>query len=281
MPPIISITTLFAVACLTPPAVLLFGQFDPSGADGLPADAITCAQLGCHAVSVLTAITVQDTTSIEHLETPLPEQIDDQARCLLEDMPIQAIKVGGVYTAEVASVIAQIAVDYSKIPLVLNLGHRGPLPRDAAEMEDADDLLDAMVELLLPLADIVVVEHARLASWVAQGILDISNLPGAAHAMCYLGADWALCLGNPARPGHRTNLLIGPENATASWPWREPPARLGDSGGVLCTALAALLAHGLPMPQAVEQAIAYADAALAQAFQPGMGHRVANRLTAT
>jgi len=267
------------VANLTPPTVLLFGQFDPSGTDGLPADAITCAQLGCHAASVLTAVTVQDTAEIEDLDTPLPEQIDDQARCLLEDMPVQAMKVGAVHTEEAASAIAQIAVDYSQVPLVLHLGHRSMTPRDAADQEDADDLLDAIFELLLPQADVVVVEYPRLARWVAEGLLDASGTHGPLHTLCQLGADWVLGLGSPSRPGHHNNLLIGPDNTTSSWPWQAPPKRLSDTGGVLATALAAFLARGLPIEQAVEHAILHADAALAHAFQPGMGLRVANRLT--
>jgi len=274
-----NLTHAVFVAIPTPPTVLLFGQFDPSGADGLPADAITCAQLGCHAVSVLTAVTVQDTATIESLDTPVPEQIDDQARCLLEDMPVQAIKVGAVYTEEAASAIAQIAADYSQVPLVLHLGQRGLTPRDAADQEDADDLLDAIFELLLPQAGIVVVEYERLARWVADGMLDASGTPGPLHALRQLDAGWVLGLGSPSRPGQCNNLLIGPENTTMSWPWQAPPARLSDTGGVLATALTAFLAHGLPIQSAVERAIAHADAALALAFQPGMGLRVANRIT--
>jgi len=262
----------------TPPTVLLFGPFDPSGADGLPADAVSCAQLGCHAASVLTAVTVQDTATIEAVETAAPEQIDEQARYLLEDIPVKAIKVGAVYTEEAASAIAQIAVDYSHLPLVLHLGHRGMTPRDAADQEDADDVLAATFELLLPQADVVVVEYERLARWVADGMLDASGTYGPLHALHQFGVDWVLGVGNPARPGQRNYLLVNSENATFSWPWRAPPARQSDTGGALATALAAYLAQDFPFPIAIESAISYADAALAQAFQPGMGLRVANRM---
>jgi len=267
------------VAPSTPPLVLLFGPFDPSGADGLPADAVTCAQLGCHAVSTLTAITVQDTAGIEELQAQPPELVDDQARCLLEDMPVQAIKVGALYTTESVSAVAQIAADYSNLPLVLHLGPRGPAPEDAADQEDADDLLAATFELLLPQADVVVVEHVRLAQWVAEGLLDPGDLPSALHALLGAGADWALATGNPVRTGHRNNLLVGPESHTASWPWQPPPERSNDTGGVLSCALAAQLAHGLPMPQAVERALAYSDSAMSAAFQPGMGSRIASRVS--
>jgi Hydroxymethylpyrimidine/phosphomethylpyrimidine kinase len=267
-----------AVASATPPLVLLFGPFDPSGADGLPADAVTCAQLGCHAISTLTAVTVQDTAGIEEVHVQPPELLDDQARCLLEDMPVQAIKVGALFSAESVSAVAQIAADYSHLPLVLHLGPRGPAPRDAADQEDADELLAATFELLLPQAHVAVIEHVRLNQWVAEGLVEPGELPSPLHALLAAGAQWALATGNPVRPGHRTNLLVGPENRTASFPWQAPPERSTDTGGVLSCALAAQLAHGLAVPKAVEAALAYSDAAMAAAFQPGMGNRIPNRV---
>ena len=269
------------MASANPPLVLLFGPFDPSGADGLPADAVTCASLGCHGVGALTALTVQDTAGIEDLQSLSPEQIDDQARCLLEDMPVQAIKVGALYTAEAVSAVAQIAADYNQVPLVLHLGPRGPVPSDAAEQDDAEDLLAATFELLLPQADVVVTEHLRLTQWLADGQLDASDLPGPLHALLGAGAQWALATGNPVRPGHRSNLLVGPQNHTASWPWQAPPERNADTGGVLACALAALLAQGLEVPAAAERALAHADAVMARAFRPGMGQRIANRIPNT
>lgn len=266
------------VASATPPLVLIFGPVDPTGSDGVPADAVTCARLGCHGLAAVTALTVQDTAGVEEVQAVSPELLDDQARCLLEDMPVQAIKVGALYTAETASAVAQVAADYNQVPLVLHLGQRRPLPEDAAEQDDADDLLAATLELVLPQADVVVVESSRLAQWLADGTLEIGDATSPAHAMLAAGAKWVLTIGSPLRPGHQANVLIGPDGSTSSWPWQTPPDRSGDTGGVLAAALAALLAHGIEMPQAVEQALAHADAAIAASFLPGMGRRIANRI---
>ena len=111
-----------AVQASPPPLVLIFGPFDPTGASSLPADAVTCASLGCHALSAITASRVQDTAHIDEIHPVSPELLDDQARCLLEDMAVQAIKVGQIYTTETVSVVAQIAADYSDVPLILHLG---------------------------------------------------------------------------------------------------------------------------------------------------------------
>ncbi len=266
------------VASVTPPLILIFGPVDPSGADGLPADAVTCARLGCHALAAATALTVQDTAGIEEIHPVSPDLLDDQARCLLEDMPVQAIKVGGLHTAEAASVAAQIAADYSQVPLVLHLGQRGLPAHDAAAQDDADDLLAATLELVLPQTDLVVVEHLRLAQWHADGDIDIGDAPSPMHALVAGGAQWVLVLGAPVRPGHQANVLLGPSGETATWPWQAPPDRNGDTGGVAATAVAAMLAQGLEMPKAVEQALRHADETLSAAFLAGMGRRIPNRI---
>lgn len=266
------------VTSAVPPLVLLIGPVDPTGADGLPADAVTCARLGCHALAAATALTVQDTAGIEEIHPVSPDLLDDQTRCLLEDMPVQAIKVGGLYSAEAASVIAQIAADYSQVPLVLHLGPRAPLPQDAASQDDADDLLAATLELLLPQAQLVVVEHLRLAQWQADGSIDTSGAPSPAHALLAGGAQWALVLGAPVRPGHQDNILVGPEGQTFAWSWQAPPERSSDTGGLAAASAAALLAQGLDVPRAAEQALTHAGQALAASFLPGMGRRIPNRI---
>ncbi|HAP26122.1 MAG TPA: hydroxymethylpyrimidine/phosphomethylpyrimidine kinase, partial [Achromobacter sp.] len=183
------------VAPVTPPLVLVFGPLDPSGSDGLPADAVTCARLGCHGLAAVTALTVQDTAGIEEIHPVSPDLLDDQARCLLEDMSVQAIKVGGLYTAETASVAAQVAADYSQVPLVLHLGQRAQVPASAADEDEADDLLAATLELVLPQTDLLVIEHLRLAQWHADGDIDIGDAPTPMHALVAAGAAWVLVLG--------------------------------------------------------------------------------------
>lgn len=262
----------------SPPLALIFGPFDPTGADGLPADAVTFAGLGCHGLAAVTALTVQDTAGLEEVHPVSPELLDDQARCLLEDMPVQAIKIGGLYSTETASVAAQIAADYSQVPLVLHLGTRGLTGDDVSEQDDADDLLAATLELLLPQAQLVVVEHMRLAQWQADGSIDIGDSPSPAHALLAGGAQWALVLGAPVRPGHLENLLLGPEGQTQAWPWQAPPERNNDTGGVVAAAATALLAQGLDMPRAAELALQHAAQAIATAFLPGMGKRIPNRI---
>jgi hydroxymethylpyrimidine/phosphomethylpyrimidine kinase len=261
------------------PVTLLFGPFDPTGSDGLPADAITCAALGGHAVSTLTAITIQDSAKSESVLPCAAEQIDDQARCILEDIPVQAIKVGALSSVAAVSAVAQIAADYSQIPLVLHLGAQEIDTETPAEEEDeVDDLIGAVIELLVPQAHIVVIEARRLNQWISDEVMEASGHAGGAQALQAIGAQWVLITGVKQRPGLQANVLTGPESETIAWPNPVIPERTRDSGGLVATALACLLARGLSVPKAAEQACAHAEQALLQSFQPGMGHLIARRI---
>ena len=258
-----------------PPLVLFFGPFDPSGSGNLPADAISCAVLGGHALSVVTAVHVQDTANIEDICAMTPDFIDDQARCLLEDMNVRAIKAGPLYTTDAVRVLAQIVADYNHLPLVLQLG--APLQNHSLEDSDPEDVLAATFELLLPQTDLVLADEQLLAHWQADGILPASEDGTPASVLRRFGAQWVLTTGAKLRPGQYAHLLLGPEQATFNWLWQPPASRLSDGDGPLACAATLELARGLPMPQAIDAALKKAASLTATTFQPGMGYRIIDR----
>ncbi len=258
-----------------PPLALIFGPFDPSGSSSLPADAVTCASQGCHALGTLTAVLARDTAITESIHPVGPETIDDQARCVLEDMTVQAIKVGALYTPESASVVAQIAADYNHVPLLLHLTR---LPDESLLQDtDVEDLQQAIFELLLPQTDIVVVDHLLLEQWQSQGLFAGSDAGTPAQVLLEYGANWVLTTGMPLRPGQGSHLLQGRQKETASFPWQAPPPRLADPDGPLSCLIVTELARGQTVPDAVEAAIALSGPMTARHFQPGMGQRLVNR----
>jgi hydroxymethylpyrimidine/phosphomethylpyrimidine kinase len=260
------------------PVVLVFAAFDPTGSDGLPADAVTCAALGVHALSVLTSNSVQDSAETESVQPFTPDQIDDQARCLLEDMSVQAIKVGAISSTEGVSAIAQIAADYSDVPLVLHLGAPSAGAESLSDQEENDERMGAMIELLIPQSKVVVAEARHMDEWIDEELLEATEQQSAPKALQAMGADWIMVLGHLQRPGHRINLLVGPDNQTISLPWVAPPERLRDAGGMVATALCALIARGASVTAAAEMACKYLERAQAQAFRPGMGGLIADRM---
>lgn len=263
--------------------MLVFGVFDPTGRTDIPADSVTCAAFGSHALCVPTALAVSDTAGIHGLDRGNPEQIDEQARYLLEDMPVAAFKVGTVICPESASVIASVAADYSDAPLVLQLGP----PESSADETDEDmegnevaPSVGATLELLVPQAHVVVMPATAMGRWLNDDVLNNFQPADGPAALLTLGASWALVTGFTQRPSSLVNLLLGPEGETIALPYT-PIAmagqRLQDLSGLTATALACCLAQGMTVIDSAKLACDYAQMAASRAFQAGMGQKLANR----
>src|SRR5215813_13979612 len=146
----------------SPVVVLTFAASDPSGGAGMQADILTLSSMGCHPLSVLTAITVQDTLGVEGVQPLDAEWVADQARCLLEDMPVDAFKIGALGSVENIAAIAEILSDYPEVPVVLD----PVLASGRGDELATDEMLQALRELLLPQTTIVTpnsIEARRLA----------------------------------------------------------------------------------------------------------------------
>src|SRR3982750_4280064 len=145
-----------------PPLVLTFAASDPSGGAGMQADILTLASMGCHPLSVITAITIQDTLGVEAVQALEAEWVADQARALLEDMPVDAFKIGALGSVENIAAIAEIIADYPDVPLVLD----PVLASGRGDELASDEMLHALRELLLPQTTILTpnsLEARRLA----------------------------------------------------------------------------------------------------------------------
>ena len=118
--------------------------------------------MGCHPLSVVTAITVQDTLGVEGVLAIDADWVADQARCLLEDMPVDAFKIGVLGSVENIAAIAEIVSDYPDVPLILD----PVLASGRGDELATDDMTHAMRELLLPQTTILTpnsLEVRRLA----------------------------------------------------------------------------------------------------------------------
>lgn len=259
----------------SPPIVLVFGPFDPTGSAFLPADAITCAALGGHAISAVTALHIQDTANVEDVQDISPDIIDDQARCLLEDMSVRAIKAGPLYTTDAVRVLAQIAADYADVPLVV---HLAGVPQIFASNEhDLEEVNAALCELLLPQTDLVIIEDSLLSQWGNDGVLPGRGAGHLADTLRSFGTPWVLTTGETLRPGHRAYVLRGPDQQVFNWAWHAPQARTANLDGPLACALTIALGQGKALPGAAEDAIKATVKLTARTFRPGMGSRLINR----
>ena len=259
----------------TPPIVLAFAAADPTGGAGLQADLLTLASLGCHPLSVLTGLTVQDTRGVEGLLAIEPEWVERQARRVLEDIPVAAFKLGVLGSARNARVIAAILAEHPRTPVVLDpvlASGRGDALTDAETMQIMRSALLPRTTVLTPNS----LEARRLAG-AAPG----ADLPECGRALANLGCKYVLVTGTHETGAEVVNALYDARGLVREDRWPRLPGGFHGSGCTLASALAALLARGLETERAVRQAQEYTWKSLAAGFSPGRGQAIPDRFFGT
>ena len=259
-----------------PPIVLTFAASDPSAGAGMQADILTIASMGCHPLTVVTAITVQDTSGVDDVQSVDAELVMNQARTVLEDMPVAAFKIGLLGSVENIAAIAEIISDYPDIPLVFD-----PVLSSGRGDELAnEDMLDAMRELLLPQTTILTPNslEARRLIQDEDNEDDNPDLAECAKRILQLGCEYVLITGTHENTPKVINNLYGEHGLIRSDSWPRLPGIYHGSGCTLASAIASLLANGLPMEEAVREAQEYTWETLKYGFRPGMGQHIPDRL---
>jgi hydroxymethylpyrimidine/phosphomethylpyrimidine kinase len=259
-----------------PPIVLVFAATDPSGGAGMQADILTLAAMGCHPVSVVTGLTVQDTIGVEAVLPIDPEWVSDQARCVLEDMPVAAFKLGVLGSVENIAAIAEVVSDYPDVPLVLD----PVLASGRGEEFAGDDLIAAMREMLFPQTTILtpnVVEARRLAANEGDETDELEERIYA-QRIVQLGCQYVLVTGTHANTPKVINTLYNQDGVVRSDAWDRLAGSYHGSGCTLAAAVAATLANGLAMEEAVRDAQEFTWQSLRQGFRPGMGQHIPDRM---
>jgi len=257
-----------------PPIVLAFAATDPSGGAGLQADILTLASMGCHPLSVVTAATIQDTMGVEDIMALDPEWVADQARCVLEDMPVNAIKIGVLGSVENITAIAEVVSDYPEVPLVLD-----PILASGRGDELAtEEMISALRELLIPQTTIITpnsIEARRLVQEDGEEELELAEC---ARRLLALGCEYVLITGTHENTTQVVNTLYGQEGVIRIDRWDRLPGSYHGSGCTLASAIAATIANGLSIGDAVKDAQEYTWQTLKAAFRPGMGQHIPDRL---
>ena len=268
----------------TPPIVLTFAASDPTGGAGIQADLMTLSAMGCHALSVLTALTVQDTAGVDRVLAIDSEWVEDQARALLEDMPVAAFKIGLLGSVENIAAIADILSDYPNIPVVLD-----PVLASGRGDELAnDEIIYAMRELLLPQTTVLTPNTFEASRLVHDEEDEEGGGEGGSHAetppliecarrLLGFGCEYVLLTGTHDATVQVVNTLYGEHGVVRRDTWDRLPGSYHGSGCTLASAVAACLANGLPVPDAVREAQDYTWQALAAGFRPGMGQYIPDR----
>jgi hydroxymethylpyrimidine/phosphomethylpyrimidine kinase len=261
-----------------PPTVLAFAMSDPTGAGGVLADSLACASMGCHAACAITGVVVQDSRRVEDVLVVDDEWLDDQARAVLQDMPVAAFKIGAVGSADNAQAIAEILADYPDLPVVLD-----PFLSDAGEQAGFDpDLIGAMRELLLPQTTVLTVSLAQARRLIAVASDDDAaeefSAAECAKKLLEWGAEYVLITGAESSSDLIVNRLFGDDGSVQNESIERVDLSFRGAGDTLSAGIAALLAQGIDVGDAVREANEFLAQALAGGFRLGMGDAVPDRL---
>ena len=253
-----------------PPVVMCFAGTDPSGGAGLQADIETLASMGCHALPVVTAVTVQDTQQLFRFEPMEPTLVIEQARAVLEDVPVSAFKIGMIGSVENAEAIHSILIDYPVIPVVLD-----PLIAAGGGGELAnDELIDAMVDLLFPLTTVLTPNSEEARAFAPEA----DTLDACAQELLEMGSDYILITGSHENTPHVVNNLYSESRLLESYTWERLPGAFHGTGCTLATAIAGLLAQDISPITAVLEAQEFTWETLSNSYRVGMGQSIPNRL---
>lgn len=243
----------------------------------MQADILTLSSLGCHPLSVVTAVTIQDTMGVEDVLPIDAEWVADQARCVLEDVPVAVFKIGLLGSVEAVAAIAEVVSDYPDIPLVLD-----PILASGRGDELAsEDLISAMRELLVPQTTLITpnsLEVRRLARDDDADEDDDPDLGECARRILSLGCEYVLLTGTHENTPQVVNTLYEQQGVVRTDSWQRLPGTYHGSGCTLASAIAATIANGLAIPEAVRDAQEYTWQTLKHAYRTGMGQLVPDRL---
>jgi hydroxymethylpyrimidine/phosphomethylpyrimidine kinase len=251
-----------------PPIVLTFAGSDPTGGAGLQADVLTLASMGCHPLTVVTALTVQDTHGVVSVDPVDSSRVRMQAERLLAEMPVAAFKLGVLGSAANVEAIAQILAEYADIPVVLD----PVLASGRGEALASEDMIVALRELLVPQSTVLTPNSLE-----ARRLAGRSSLKDAAQRLIDCGAEYVLVTGTHEPGEEVVNTLYDSGGAVREDRWPRLAASYHGSGCTLASALAAALANGLGVPEAARDAQEFTWQSLASGFRPGAGQSLPDR----
>jgi hydroxymethylpyrimidine/phosphomethylpyrimidine kinase len=268
-----------------------FGASNPATTLGIAVDIASINAMGSQCLPIITSIVTGDSSQIDDIFPLEADILIEQARTILEDIPVHAFKVGILGSIENASFLAEIISDYPEIPLILDPFNTS-IPEQANE--DADDLRLVISELLIPQARILVINANDLfllnEAYVGEtDVTDVTDedegdetekeappsLSKIAIDLIESGCQAILITGHINEQGLTEHLLYEEHGLSLQIPWNESNQVFGINN-TLASALAGLLAQEVELHQALAQAHEYTIQCIQNATRTGMGQALPN-----
>ena len=253
---------------MTAIAVTIAGT-DPTSGAGIQADLKTFSALGVYGATVMTALVAQNTTGVQGVHDVPPDFVRAQIDSVFTDLAVKAVKIGMLSVPETIRAVAGGLEAHSAKTIVLD-------PVMVAQSGDpliAPEAVDTLRETLVPMATIItpnLPEAARLLETAPAA--DEADMRAHGEALLALGPQAVLVKGGHGTGSESVDLLITADGTTRLSARRIDTPNTHGTGCTLSSAIAAGLAKGLPLQDAVQQAKTYLTAALVAADTLAIGH---------
>ena len=254
----------------TPPTVLTLSGHDPCGGAGIQADIETIAGHGCHACSVITSLTTQNTSHVAKI-TPQPAaQIAEQVQALFDDVDIHTIKIGLLGSEEIIDAVYEIIQTRPHIPLVID----PVLASGSGYQFTSTSQINALKSKLLPIATVITPNsiEARLLAG------DQTSLQNCGLTLLAMGCKNVLITGAHEPDRKVINVLYNNSKNAVSKTWNRLGFTYHGSGCTLASSIASLIALGHDPESAALEAQAYTWDSLVNGYRPGKGQHIPRRL---
>ena len=242
---------------------------DSGGGAGIQADLKTFHQFGVFGMSAVTAVTAQNTLGVRAWRPVPPELVAQQIDAVATDLPPLAVKTGMLGTAEIVTAVADCLQrhrlsNYVLDPVMVATSGVRLLDRDAERW---------IVQRLIPLATVVTPNLEEAATLIQEEVRNPDQMTRAGRALLKLGARAALITGGHLAGDEIVDVLVAEGGATQCFAHaRVDTTSTHGTGCTLSAAIAAGLAQGRPLGQAVADAVAFVQRAIAAAPGLGAGH---------
>ncbi|WP_462323426.1 bifunctional hydroxymethylpyrimidine kinase/phosphomethylpyrimidine kinase [Desulfoplanes sp.] len=258
----------------TPPCVLTIAGSDSGGGAGIQADLKTMTVLGTYGLSVVTALTAQNTTGVYGIEPASPGFVAQQLAVVLDDFPIKAAKTGMLFSAPIIEALAPVlaAVDFPLVvdPVCVSQSGHTLLEEDA---------IGALKKHILPLSGLLTPNRPEAETLTGMSISSPEDIAEATKRLLDMGAGAVLLKGGHFQGDVMVDWLGMPGAPLVPLEHRKTDTHNAHGTGcTLSAAIAAYLGRGYGLPRAVRLAQKYLVSALEAGFDLGKGDGPTNHL---
>jgi hydroxymethylpyrimidine/phosphomethylpyrimidine kinase len=248
------------------PTALTIAGSDSSGGAGIQADLKTFAALGVYGLSVITAVTAQNTCEVSAIREMDEEIVTAQLQAIFTDIPVQGVKIGMLVSGQIIQVVANLLHIHGASNIVVD----PVMIAKSGRLLLQPEALAILTEKLFPLATVVTPNLEEAAALTGIPVHDLAGMKAAAVAIKAMGPRYVVIKGGHL-PGAACDLLYDGQDFWEFVEQRIPNSHTHGTGCTFSSAIAASLAKGMAMPNAVGAAKKYVSMAISHGFPLGKG----------